>query len=56
LADLFLKILGKEKLPSFFDALKDNGTVFAPVKQGEKTYSFQKVDSLDTVELDYIEP
>jgi len=53
LAELLLKVLGKEKLPSFFDALKDTGTVFAPVKQGEKTHSFQKVDSLDTVELEY---
>ncbi len=53
MAELFLKVLEKEKLPIFFDALKDKGTVFAPVKQGEKTYSFQKVDSLDTVEFDY---
>ncbi len=53
LAELLIKILGKEKLPIFFDALKDIGTVFAPVKQGEKTHSFQKVDSLDTVDLDY---
>jgi sulfhydrogenase subunit beta (sulfur reductase) len=53
LAELLIKILGKEKLPIFFDALKDIGTVFAPVKQGEKTHSFQKVDSLDMVDLDY---
>ncbi len=53
MSDVLLKILKKEKLPSFFDALVDSGTVFAPIKQGKKTHSFQKVDSLDGVDLDY---
>jgi len=54
LIEHFLKVLGKEQLPLFFNVLKNTGVVFAPVTHGEKTYSFQKVDSLDTVELDYV--
>lgn len=29
----------------------NTGTVFAPVKQGEKTHSFQKIESIDEVDL-----
>ncbi len=53
MTELLLKVLGKEKLPDFFNVLKSNGTVFAPVKHGEKTHSFQKVDSMNKVELGY---
>jgi len=50
---MLIKLLDKEKLPSFFNLLNETGIVFAPVKQGEKICSFQKVDSLEMVELDY---
>lgn len=50
---LLLKVLGKDKLPRFFDILKNHGSVFAPVKHGEKNHSFQKVDSMEKVELNY---
>ena len=47
------KILGKKQLSQFFKALQDKGTIYAPIKQSSKTHSFQKVDTIENVDLDY---
>ena len=48
-----MKVLDKGQLSHFFNALQDKGTIYAPIQQSTKTHSFQKVDSLEKVDLDY---
>ncbi|MBU0528590.1 4Fe-4S dicluster domain-containing protein [bacterium] len=45
--------LNNEQLPSFIDHLKKQGTVFAPHKKGDASFSFKKVEDPNTVILDY---
>ncbi len=53
MCELLYKILDKKQLSNFFHALQDKGTIYAPVKQSSKTHSFQVVDSVEQVDLDY---
>lgn len=53
MGELLYKILGKKQISHFFNALQDKGSIYAPLKQSSKTHSFQKVDSIDQVDLDY---
>ncbi len=53
MAELLLRVLSKKQLTDFFGALKDKGTIYGPVKQSSKTHSFQVVDALEQVDLDY---
>ncbi len=45
--------LNNKQLPSFIDHLKKQGTVFAPHKKGEASFSFAKVVDPDSVILEY---
>lgn len=45
--------LSNKQLPSFIDHLKTQGTVFAPHKKGETSFSYAKVEDPNLVELDY---
>ena len=45
--------LNKQELSSFIDHLKKQGTVFAPHKKGDASYSFAKVVESDSVILEY---
>jgi len=45
--------LNNKQLPSFIDHLKNQGTVFAPHKKGEASFSFAKVTESDSVILEY---
>ena len=45
--------LSNKQLPSFIDHLKMQGTVFAPKKRGEASYSFDEVNDSNSIVLDY---
>jgi len=45
--------LNNKQLPSFIDHLKKKGTVFAPHKKGEASFSFRKVEDSSSVVLSY---
>jgi len=47
------KILAKENLYAFFDALENMGKVYGPVKVGGSTYDFREAGSLDEIDLTY---
>ncbi len=53
MGELLYKVLDKKHLSKFFEVLQDTGTIYAPIQLSSKTHSFQKVDSLDQVDLDY---
>jgi sulfhydrogenase subunit beta (sulfur reductase) len=43
----------KEELTQFGYALRDTGTIYAPVKTSKEAHSFKKVESLTEADLDY---
>ena len=45
--------LNKKQLPAFIDHLTCQGTVFAPHKKGEASFSFSKVEDPNIVILNY---
>jgi formate hydrogenlyase subunit 6/NADH:ubiquinone oxidoreductase subunit I len=45
--------LNNKQLPSFIGHLKKQGTVFAPHKKGDASFSFKKVEETKAVILDY---
>ncbi len=45
--------LNKKQLPAFIDHLKGQGTVFAPHKKGDTSFSFNNVEDPNAVILDY---
>lgn len=53
MGELLYKVLDKAQLPQFFRALQEKGKTYAPVKQSSKTHSFQEVQDLAQVDLDY---
>jgi sulfhydrogenase subunit beta (sulfur reductase) len=53
LTETLYKILYKEELTNFGDALKETGTLFGPVKTSKEAHSFKQVDTLEETDLYY---
>ena len=45
--------LPKEHVYKFMEALKDWGTLYAPIKISEKFYDFRKIEDVQKVEFNY---
>lgn len=53
MTDQLYKILEKDNLTQFSNALNHSGIIYAPVKISDNAHGFKEVDSLDQAELNY---
>ena len=53
MSDALYMILPKTVMESFFDALENEGNVYAPVRMTDKNHSFQQVASVEEADLSY---
>jgi len=53
LTESLYKIITKEELSQFGYALRETGTIYAPVKTSKESHSFKQVDTLTEADLEY---